>query len=157
MRDASFSIRRLSIAAALGLAALTSACAEPPPYRPGPPPGPGPGRPPPGPPPLAGTSWRAVEIAGAPVGPGPAPTMAFDRDGRVSGDTGCNRFTAGYSQGRHGLTFTQAATTYRACLGPGGQVESRFLTAFNGVTRGDVHRGRLVLSGRRGSIVLVRN
>jgi heat shock protein HslJ len=62
-----------------------------------------------------------------------APSATFE-DGRVSGSTGCNRFTAPYAIDGSGLEIGQIASTRMACPPPGDAVERAYLAALEGVT-----------------------
>ncbi|HAB14929.1 MAG TPA: META domain-containing protein [Verrucomicrobiota bacterium] len=69
---------------------------------------------------LAGSSWSVLNINNgrqAVVGlvSDSTITMAFDTEGRVSGTTGCNRYTAAYSAEGDTLRFSSVAATRRAC------------------------------------------
>src|SRR4051794_35490029 len=46
---------------------------------------------------LAGTQWEIESIAGDPVLPDVALPIVFGHDGRMSGSTGVNQLTAGYT------------------------------------------------------------
>lgn len=86
---------------------------------------------------LAGTSWRAVEIDGSPVTLQPKqkePFLAFSAGGRVSGFSGCNRFTGGYKQDGSSLSFTPLAVTKMACPPPAGMLERSFLKGMEATT-----------------------
>lgn len=62
---------------------------------------------------LDGTSWDVTAINGvAPVAG--APTMAFTGD-TMSGTTGCNSFSAGYTLNGSSITFGPGAQTAMAC------------------------------------------
>ncbi len=72
---------------------------------------------------LDGSEWRIVSVGGAPVIlPRPA-TIAFTED-RVSGSTGCNRFTGGYAIRAGRLSTTRLAMTRMACMGEAGAIEA---------------------------------
>jgi putative lipoprotein len=98
---------------------------------------------------LQGAEWRLTEIGSEPVvDAASAPSLLFGSDGRVSGSTGCNRFSAPYTLGAEGLRIGPAAATKRACAPPLGALEQRFLAQLQAVQgfelRGD---GALLLVG----------
>jgi heat shock protein HslJ len=67
---------------------------------------------------LAGTSWEALTLNGAPVTTSPAPTLAFGRAGRVTASGGCNSFSGSVRAGGGGIAFGEDfAATARACPG----------------------------------------
>jgi heat shock protein HslJ len=81
---------------------------------------------------LVGPYWQAVEIDGSPV---PAdqskrePHLVLNAAGRVSGSTGCNRFTGSYQQDGNSFHFTPLAVTKMACPPPLDALERSFLQA----------------------------
>jgi heat shock protein HslJ len=85
---------------------------------------------------LAGT-WVIADLNGG--GAPPRVTMMFDPGdhgtSRVSGNSGCNRFSGSWQQTGATLKFGQIAGTMRACEGPGMDVEQRFLAALAAVTK----------------------
>lgn len=66
---------------------------------------------------LAGTNWTVAAINGESTITGHPPTMAFTTD-QVSGTTGCNSYSAGYTINGVSLTLSQAAMTAMACADP---------------------------------------
>jgi heat shock protein HslJ len=81
---------------------------------------------------LVNTYWQAVEIDGSPVAAAPSqrePHLLFHHQGRVTGSTGCNRFTGSYQQEGKGLRFTPLAVTKMACPPPLDALERSFLQA----------------------------
>jgi putative lipoprotein len=79
--------------------------------------------------PLAGTSWRAVEIEGRPTDPAVASTLTFEGDQRVAGSTGCNLYTAPMSATDTSIRVGVIAMTRRACPPPVSDQETRFTRA----------------------------
>jgi heat shock protein HslJ len=63
---------------------------------------------------LAGTNWSVTAINGKPTIAGHPPTMTFTAD-QVSGTTGCNSFSAGYTLNGAALIIKPAAQTAMAC------------------------------------------
>ncbi len=58
--------------------------------------------------------------------------IIFDANGeRVSGSTGCNRFTAGITEDGRGFTLDQIATTKMACTSQRMELENDFLYELN--------------------------
>lgn len=97
---------------------------------------------------LAATSWVLEELAGAPV-VDTIPTIAFDRDGTVSGSAGCNTFSGSYQQEGASLRFGPLGSTKMGCADPTMLVESTFLAALAGTTDWSVGEdGRLRLGGK---------
>jgi heat shock protein HslJ len=109
-------------------------------------------------PPLRGTTWVQVPLEGvlpAPAAPGPrTPQLRLDpQEPRVSGHTGCNRLTGGFTLEGSALRFGQAATTRMACL-PERDNEPGFLRAFNAVRGWRIEGRVLLLQDARGRTVM---
>ena len=88
---------------------------------------------------LPGSSWNlsayTLGTQRVTVGAKP-PTMTFDSAGRVSGFSGCNRFTGGFSSASAGaLKFTPLASTRMMCMGASNTLETAFLKILQGATR----------------------
>lgn len=107
---------------------------------------------------LAGTLWRAVEIDGAAVTGVPlerTPTLRLDAaERRAGGDTGCNRYTGAFEQQGEALRFGALAATRRACIGPGADLEPRFVAALESVRSQRLRAGRLELLDEAGRVRL---
>lgn len=84
---------------------------------------------------LLETHWRPVEIDGKPltIQPGTRePHIVLTREGRVSGNTGCNSLGGAYRQSVDGLRFEKLVMTRRACVPEAGNVlESSFTKALD--------------------------
>ena len=77
---------------------------------------------------LAGQEWRAANINGYPVVAGTAPSIRMD-EGRASGSTGCNTFSAAYeTSSRERLRVSGVTTTRKACEPAAMEQERRFLS-----------------------------
>lgn len=107
---------------------------------------------------LAGTSWRATGInngrqAVTSLAPDTQVTMSFGTDGRASGSSGCNRYTAGYAQDGAALKFSQAVGTRMMCAQPGVmEQEQRFLVALGAVAGARIEGNRLELRTAAGAL-----
>ncbi len=92
--------------------------------------------------------WRVKSIAGSPVPVGVTVTMEFGPDGRVSGRSGCNRYTGSFANAGDTLKFSQLAGTQMACPPPQMEVEQRFYSTVGEITGVRLSDNReLVLSG----------
>ncbi|MBT8536011.1 META domain-containing protein [Polynucleobacter paneuropaeus] len=111
---------------------------------------------------LRNTKWELIrwnltpnangEVRGRqiPMGDNSNPIqLAFDVNGeRVSGFTGCNRFTASLSEDSRGFTFEKITTTKMACNSQRTELENDFLYELNDY-RNIVRDGdRLLMIGR---------
>lgn len=103
---------------------------------------------------LEEASWRLTGLPGhmVPSGNG-APTARFE-GGRVSGFSGCNRFTGGYTVDRDRVTVGNLAGTMMACPEPAMAVEKAFLSAFSGTLVANVKGKRLSLTPAAGGTPL---
>jgi heat shock protein HslJ len=92
---------------------------------------------------LPGTTWRLVELNGAPAA---APTtVTLTEDGRIEGQGPCNRFTAEYSGRWPDLRFQPAAATRMAC--PDLAAEAAFFDAIGAVDAAALGADGLTLTG----------
>jgi putative lipoprotein len=66
----------------------------------------------------AGATWRVEEIDGHGVADAAKTELRISSDGRVSGSTGCNRFSGTATLEGPSLTFSPLATTRMACEQP---------------------------------------
>ncbi len=82
---------------------------------------------------LAPNSVGEVRARPIPQGEaGNAIQIVFDAEGqRVSGSTGCNRFTASLDEDSRGFTFKQIASTRMACTPQRMELENDFLYELN--------------------------
>jgi heat shock protein HslJ len=107
---------------------------------------------------LAGTAWRAVELAGTPVPAPPSPErephLVFGTDGRVSGADGCNRLTGPYTEKGDAVSFGNLAGTMMACPGSD-EIARRFRSALKGTAHWRVENGRLTFYGATGQPLAV--
>ncbi len=100
---------------------------------------------------VAGRTWTAVALDGSPIQAGVnAPTLTF-ADGRISGTSGCNQYTAPLTETEPGtITVGPTTGTRRACTGAAAGVETRFLKTLAKATDYTFLAGRLVVSGLDG-------
>jgi heat shock protein HslJ len=99
--------------------------------------------------PLAGTSWRLVELEGKPV---PAteglrtPTLQLDSASRrATGTSGINRYTAGYEVSGSAMKFATGASTRMAGPAAAMAVEDTYLKALGSVSSWSVVGNQLEL------------
>lgn len=110
---------------------------------------------------LAGTSWNVININNgreAVVGivSDATLTMEFDAGGRVSGDTGCNRFTGAYRAEGDTLRISSVASTRRACPDPAlAEQEQAFLRALESVATMAFEGDRLDLRTPDGALAVI--
>lgn len=101
---------------------------------------------------LNDSSWRFVEVAGAPVPATVTATMRL-RDGRAGGRAGCNSYGATYRIEPDGsASFQPGMSTKMACLEPEGamRVERGIFAAFRGTAKVEIRDGDLVLLDANG-------
>ena len=102
--------------------------------------------------------WTIARIAGRRPAPGTRPTIRFDVDGqRVSGDTGCNRFSGVYRFERERLEAGPMLTSQRACTRPGAVQEQLVLDLLQqplGYTR--MRAGKIALIGSHGTALVLQ-
>jgi heat shock protein HslJ len=106
---------------------------------------------------LVGQEWVVEDIAGRGVIDDARATLLFGQDGRLSGDTSCNRYFADYHVDGLALQIGDAGVTRRACAPAVMDQERRFLDVFNAVTSYRIDdRGALVLSTPAGATMTAR-
>ena len=78
---------------------------------------------------LTGGIWRVVRLGGSPLPAGIEQTLDFDREGRLTGSGGCNRYGATYRIRGPELVIGPMRSTRRACVGAGAnELENRFFS-----------------------------
>lgn len=87
---------------------------------------------------LAGPTLTATAIAGVLQMTNPVPNLTFAADGRVSGNTGCNRFAGSYDLSGEGLRFGPLAGTRMACPAAQSATERAMTDVLQSITRFDV-------------------
>lgn len=79
--------------------------------------------------------WRVIRLGDAMLPDGVTVTMVVERDGKVSGRSGCNRFSGAYTLTGEGLSFGNMAVTRMACPPPMMETEQRFLDMLKKISR----------------------
>lgn len=106
---------------------------------------------------LTGPEWVVEDIGGAGIIDSSRVTIAFDRDGRVSGRATCNRYTGAVELSGEGLRVGPVAATMMACPEALMVQERRFLTALETVERFDIDEsGGLLLFAAGERVVTAR-
>lgn len=103
---------------------------------------------------LHGTQWRLVRLGEVDLphtSDGRTPYLMFapSESPRVSGSTGCNRFTGGTTMSGGSVLFGGITTTRMACP-DGSDIEQRFLSALNRARHWRIRDGHFELSGDDG-------
>jgi heat shock protein HslJ len=115
----------------------------------------------PAPNPLAGTRWDVVNyndgVAIVTLIPGTSITMEFGANGQVTGNSGCNSFSAGYSVNGSALSITQPGGTQQFCAEPEGVMnqEASFLAALQAAGSFRINGNQLEITSAAGQIALV--
>ena len=110
---------------------------------------------------LAETSWRLEAFEGdasAPALDGVEVTLEFQQDGgglRMSGKSGCNRYTAGVTVSGDTLTLSAIAGTRMMCPDPQMAVEDAYLKALDSVSRYEEQGDQLLLFYPHGQLRFV--
>jgi heat shock protein HslJ len=105
---------------------------------------------------LEGVSWRLDSLTGK----DPAVLAALPRQatarfaaGRVTGFSGCNNFTGGYTLDGDRLKLGPLAGTMMACPDPEMAIETAFRAVLMGTVRHAVTGGRLSLTAESGAVL----
>ncbi len=80
-------------------------------------------------------SWRVEDIDQGGVIDFSMTTLRFEEADRISGSTGCNRYSAAVDTDKNAFLVSQAVTTRMACSTAIAMQEQRFLNALNDATR----------------------
>lgn len=102
-----------------------------------------------------GSAWQIERLGADPVivaAPGRSPSIEWGPAERVSGSTGCNRFSGQWSQAGDTVTLSRLVTTRMAC--PDMDLERRFTEALSQVARWRMIDGRLELLDAGGTPVM---
>ncbi|HET9918052.1 MAG TPA: META domain-containing protein [Candidatus Binatia bacterium] len=83
---------------------------------------------------LIGSAWLAEDLEKHGVLDRAQTTLHFESQERVSGSTGCNRYSAGYKLDGNALRFGPAAATRRACVPALMDQEQRFTKVLEATT-----------------------
>lgn len=105
---------------------------------------------------LRDRDWTLVWIEGFDTLPSGVsmPTINFGSDGRLSGNTACNRAGAGYTVEGDRLTINALITTKRACLDPqGNALERAYVAAVEGTRTYRITNGELELLDASGKVL----
>lgn len=105
---------------------------------------------------LAGTNWTITSVGGSPVQGSRPATLAFTGD-RLSGSSGCNRFSGSYKQTGDRLVISPVMATKMACIGPAMDQENKLFAILGGEVTISYRDGdTLVISGRDGSEAVLK-
>lgn len=114
--------------------------------------------------PLRGTRWEADglfqgkgdEGIASSMPAGVRAWMTFGDDGRVSGNTGCNRFSARYTESGSRITFSGLSATRMACSGAADAVERVVLAVLEGPAEYAIEADVLTLRSSSGQGIGLR-
>ena len=108
---------------------------------------------------LAGTEWVLETLAGEALAHDVRPTVAFDAEGKVAGNGGCNRYFGAYAVDGDAIAVGHLGATQMACAPEVMDQEDRFLDALGIVDHASLREGLLVLrfGGPEQELVLARN
>ena len=102
-----------------------------------------------------GVDWQVVGLGKTDFAPSARPTLRVER-GRLSGSTGCNRYTGSISIEGVRLSIGPMATTKMFCTGPRGDAERLFSGALT-TARGWAMEGKsLIIETGHGPLRLRR-
>jgi putative lipoprotein len=79
--------------------------------------------------PLRGTEWTCASVNAEAVLDGAAPTLTISADGKVSGNSGVNRFGGSIEESGKALRFSQLSSTRMAGPPDRMKLEASFLSA----------------------------
>jgi heat shock protein HslJ len=95
-----------------------------------------------------------MSLAGSEWGPADNQKQSLQfRDGRLSGNSGCNRFSATYRQEGEQLVIGPVASTKMACLGPENAMEAAWFDMISRIRSIDATHLKLILKDERGQVI----
>jgi len=100
--------------------------------------------------------WRAQDIGGRPLRDDVASTIMFGTDGRVTGDSGVNRFGGAYHIEGDVMELGPFHSTRMAGPEPAMRQEQDFLTALSGRRSFAIERDTLVIGQGPAQVRLLR-
>jgi heat shock protein HslJ len=110
---------------------------------------------------LSGSDWTLQSLADAysiliPAWDGTDVTAAFSRDGQMSGNAGCNRYSASYQTRDYSISLTGISSTEMFCQGDGVmEQESLFLADLSKTSSFRVSESSLKFYDSAGRTILV--
>ena len=105
-------------------------------------------------------SWLIEYINQQPVIDRSPASLSFNKDGKVTGNSSCNRFMTGYQFNQTAedtfstLTFSQSAGTMMMCSETLMNQEQRFFSALAKVTHVTIENGLLMLTDNNQQVIL---
>jgi heat shock protein HslJ len=103
---------------------------------------------------LSGGDWLVHDAGGTEIAPALGVTMLFG-EGRISGGSGCNRYSGGLVLRDAGLSVAGIAMTRRACAPDRMQIESLFLQQLARAVAFTISDdGRLHLTDSSGTVLI---
>lgn len=105
---------------------------------------------------LEGVTWRLTDLPGLSpeaLAASQSPVTARFESGRVTGFSGCNRFTGTYTAQEGRITIGTLAGTMMACAPEAMAIEKAFKGAFTGRFRESTVGGKLTLTSDSGSVL----
>lgn len=100
--------------------------------------------------------WVAVSLDGKPFAPEALPTFRIERDGKYTGRGGCNRYGGTAVVKGDKIAPGNAFSTRMACIGPGGDNETRYLNALAAATAWRMQGQDLLLDTTKGPLLFRR-
>lgn len=101
---------------------------------------------------LPGTSWKLVELDGAPFAANAVATLT--EDGRIAGQAPCNAYNGDYEGHWPDLSFKPVARTRMAC--PDLEAENAYFAAMEKVNHAEMLSDGLLLTGPETRLRFVR-
>jgi heat shock protein HslJ len=98
---------------------------------------------------LVGSRWTGVTDTA--LDKRAVPRLEFVSEGRVTGFTGCNLLSGAWRTDAGQVRMGALVTTKRACAGPEGEIEKRFVEAVNEEARVLLEGTQLIFTGPGGA------
>mgnify|MGYP001274395903 CR=1 FL=1 len=103
---------------------------------------------------LAGTSWKLVNYGSntslTAAVPDVPTSLDIGKDGKMSGNVGCNSFSGDYKVNGSQITFGTVVSTLMACPDPVMKQEAAVLKVFSGTASFTLDAGTIVITSADG-------
>ncbi len=103
--------------------------------------------------PITGVVWHLAQLGEKAADPQVNTTLTFHKDGRISGEGGCNRFSGAADLKGSALRIGNVSSTMMACPEPGATQEREFYEALSKAVAFAVEGETLVLLNEAGGAV----
>lgn len=103
---------------------------------------------------LTGVTWTVTSLSGVDVDPSVAMTGTFGTDGKLTGNGGCNEYSAGYTTSGKDLTISSPVSSTMACTEVVDQQESEYLYLLENSSTYEIKDSKLTIKDSTGQTII---